>query len=370
MVSFTPKQFKTILNKHKLIDAWFWTRYGVNPYNGCQFDCVYCDSRSQKYYLPTDFENNIIVKTNVGEMLDKRLTKARTLLPDVVGLGGTTDAYQPAEKTYKNTRQLLEVLNKHHYPVIISTKSTLILRDIKLLEAIAKDSWATVAFTITTTDQKIARFLEPKAPSPLERFKAIKEIKAQSNRLQVGVLFMPIVPGLCDTEENLTAMVKQSKEAGADFILFSGMTLRDQQALWFLRHLKASFPELLKRYEKIYHFKYNPHHYQGLYAPDEYYSINTDAKMFELCAQYKLPYRIKRFIPQDFRQKNYQLAEKLLNEAYYLQMTGQTWKSLFWVGQNIQNLNESIVAVAKRNELGKIQGMNKKIESYVIEYLK
>ena len=76
MVTYTEKEFKTIFNKRKFVDSWFWDRYGINGYNGCQHGCIYCDSRSAKYFLPTDFENDIIVKKNVKEMLDKRLSNA------------------------------------------------------------------------------------------------------------------------------------------------------------------------------------------------------------------------------------------------------------------------------------------------------
>ncbi len=97
MPTFIKQQFKSILNKKKFIDNWFWDRYSINPYNGCSFGCIYCDARSAKYHAPQDFENKITIKQNVGPMLDKRLSRARTLLPDVVGLGGVTDCYQPAE---------------------------------------------------------------------------------------------------------------------------------------------------------------------------------------------------------------------------------------------------------------------------------
>ncbi len=139
MVNYQEKEYKSILNKHKFIDSWFWNRYGINPYNGCQFGCVYCDSRSEKYHLPTDFENDIIIKKDVSSMLDKRLTNARALLPDVVAFSGACDPYQPAEAKFKNTRQCLEVLEKHKYPVHIITKSKLVLRDLDLLEKIGSN---------------------------------------------------------------------------------------------------------------------------------------------------------------------------------------------------------------------------------------
>ena len=81
MVTYTEREFKSILNKHKHIDNWFWGRYSVNGYNGCQFGCVYCDSRSEKYHLPTDFENDIVVKTGVGEMLDRKKIKVKRIVP-------------------------------------------------------------------------------------------------------------------------------------------------------------------------------------------------------------------------------------------------------------------------------------------------
>lgn len=130
MVTFIEKEFKSILNVRKFIDSWFWDKYSINPYNGCQFGCIYCDSRSEKYHLPTDFENMIIVKKNPGSMLDKCLTNARTLLPDVVSIVGTTDPYQRAEKKYENTRRCLEVLAKHRYSVLIGTKSNLSRRKV------------------------------------------------------------------------------------------------------------------------------------------------------------------------------------------------------------------------------------------------
>jgi len=230
MVKFIEKDFKSILNVHKFIDNWFWCKYGINTYNGCQFACIYCDSRSEKYYLPEDFQNDIIVKMNVREMLDKKLSRARTLLPDIVALSGANDPYQPAEMKYENTRQCLEILEKHKYPVHISTKSRLVLRDLNLLEQIGKNSWCTISVTITTTKPKIARFLEQKAPSPKQRFAIVKTIKEKTKHVQTGILFIPIVPCLCDQDENLEAMVKSTKEAGGDYILFGGMTMRDRQA--------------------------------------------------------------------------------------------------------------------------------------------
>ncbi len=369
MVEYIEKEFKSILNVFKYIDSWYWCKYTINTYNGCQFGCIYCDSRSAKYRMPTDFENTIIVKKNIKEMLDKRLTRARKLLPDVVATG-SNDPYQPAEAKYKNTRQCLEVFSKHKYPVSVGTKSKLVLRDLDILEKIGKDSWCSICVTITTNDQEISKFLEPRVPTPKERFDVIRTIKDQTNYIQAGVSFIPIVPYLCDSDEHLEAMAKKIKETGADFILFgSGVTMRDLQAKWFLKHLNERYPELIEKYEELYDFKYNPESYEGKYTPKTSYHKKINKKMLNLCEKYELPYRVKRFIPQDFRRMNYSIAEKLLNEAYRQQMLGKAWSKKYWAGMNIQNLKESIVAIAKRNELQEIRNVNDEIEEFIRENL-
>ena len=101
---FIEKEYKSIINKRKWIDSWFWERYSINPYNGCHFGCIYCDARSGKYHMPEQFEEEIVIKKHVAQMLDTRLTRARTFMPDIVGIGGVTDCYQLAEKIYKNTQ--------------------------------------------------------------------------------------------------------------------------------------------------------------------------------------------------------------------------------------------------------------------------
>ena len=168
MVQYFPKTAHSILNRLKVIDSWFWCRYTLNPYNGCEHACTYCDARSDRYYLHEDFEERIYYKANAAQLLDQKLTNTRTWLPDVIAMGGTCDAYQPAEATYEISNALLKVVLKHRYRVILSAKSTLIRRDLLLLEEIGKSSWCTVAFTITTLDPKVVQFLEPRTASPEE----------------------------------------------------------------------------------------------------------------------------------------------------------------------------------------------------------
>ena len=371
MIKYALKEFKTILNKYKFIDSWFWCRYSINPYNGCEFACTYCDSRSHKYHLQPEFDQLIYVKNNAGAMLDDRLRRARTLLPDVVAMSGTCDAYQPAEASYQNTRQCLEVLLKYHYPVFLSTKSTLILRDMDILSRIAKDSWCAIGVTVTTLDRKLAGFLEPKAPPPEKRLNVVREVKETCPEIQAGVNFIPIVPFLSDDERNMEEVVLRAKMAGADFILFGGgMTMRDNQASWFLKRLSQEFPHLMERYEELYQAKYTPvEGYQGRYEPGKSYSKRVNKKMVELCQKYELAFRLKRYIPEDFRRRNYLVAQELLDESYLSQMLGSPWTKTFWAGQNINNLGESIEDIARRGELSRIRNIDSSIEEYVLGLL-
>ena len=371
MIKYIPKEFKTILNKYKFIDSWFWCRYSINPYNGCEFACAYCDSRSHEYHLQPEFDQLIYVKNNVGAMLENRLSRARTLLPDVAAIGGTCDAYQPAEESYANTCQCLEVLLRYHYPVIISTKSSLILRDLDILSRIAADSWCAIGVTITTLDRKLAGFLEPRAPSPEKRLNVINEIKQRCPEIQAGVNFIPIVPFLSDDERNMEEVVLSTKMAGADFILFGGgMTLRDNQASWFMRRLSEEFPHLVGKYEELYQAKYTPAEgYRGRYEPGKSYLKRIHRKMLELCEKYQLASRIKRYIPEDFRKQNYLVAQKLLDESYLCQILGRPWTKTFWAGQNINNLGESIEDIARRGELGRIRNIDPSMEAYVLSLL-
>ena len=357
MVNYQEKEFKTILNKGKWIDSWFWGRYTINPYNGCQFGCVYCDARSSKYHLPEDFENTIVIKNDVQEILDLRLFKARSLMPDVVVLSGTTDPYQPAERKFRNTRKILRTLLKYGYPVHIITKSRLVLEDLDLLEAIAQKSWCTVSFSINTANNELGRWLDTRAPLPTERFRLIQEIKSKAPSVQTGVLAIPLVPYLCDKTTDLNALVANAKLVEADYLLFGGgMTLRDKQALFFLKKLAHKFPGLLPYYERLYGFTYNPLSYEGNYAPPQKYLIPIQQKLMKLCLEADLPYRIKRYIPKDFREHNYRLAEQMLNQAYEGQMLGEEWQRYFWGGMRLQLLKEDIRVLAQKDPYIKWRG--------------
>ncbi len=116
-------------------------------------------------------------------------------------------------------------------------------------------------------------------------------------------------------------------------------------------------------------FKYNKDTYAGMYEPGQQYLQELNQKMLSLCEKFNLQYRIKRYIPEDFRKSNYIISEKLLNRSYQLQIMGKNWKNIHWAGMNIQNLKESLLDIAERNELRKIRNVNSDIENFIREQL-
>ncbi|MBN2152721.1 MAG: radical SAM protein [Candidatus Lokiarchaeota archaeon] len=349
MVRYEVKEFKSIVNKLKFIDSWFWCAYTVNPYNGCYHDCIYCDGRTRKYNMHADFEETVYVKVGAAEALDKKIRQGRAMLPDVVSMGGVCDAYQPAEAEYGITRGILEVLHKHGFPAFLLTKSDLITRDLDVISAINQRSWATVAFTVTTVDDGLARVLEPGASPPSRRLEALRRVKARDPRIQTGVCAMPIIPFLEDADGAIESLVASTKEAGCDFLLFApGVSMRDEQASYLLRKMEAAFPKehglFVDKYLKDDAFRAT-------------WTRETNDKLLAACKGLGLAVRARRFIPADHRKHNYAIAERLLNEAYELQLAGGRWKGHFWAGQAVQMLREPVADVHARGGLRGIKGM-------------
>lgn len=228
-------------------------RWGVNPYRGCEHSCPYCFARYTHKYLGyntgTDFENTIFVKVNAAQVLAKELSRSRWTRA-IVNLGSVCDPYQPAEKRFQITRQLLEAFARHRNPLFVSTKSNLILRDLDLLSRLAQTTLLRVNFTITTLDDHITRIVEPRAPSTSERLTAIQHLAEAG--IDVNVLFMPIFPYLTDKPKNIHRVVKAVRDAGAVQLIPGVLYLRTASRTRFLSVLNMQFPELLSKYRTLY----------------------------------------------------------------------------------------------------------------------
>lgn len=362
MVQYTYREFKSVINKFKYPDSWFWARYTLNPYSGCAHACIYCDARSSRYYLE-NFENEVIIKTDFDKKLDQRLKRARTLLPDVIAPGGVNDAYQSIERKIEHTKKVFQVIAKHKFPINIATKSNLVTRDLDILKKIANDTWCTIGFSITTTNQELANFLEPYSSTPSERLEALSMINKTAPKVQVGTYFMPIIPFLEDDDENLEDLFKQTKQAGADFILYSpGLTMRDQQAKFFINKLKNSqYQHVVKPLLNLYKGK--------MYPPGDYVQ-KIHLKLYQLSQKFNIPIRVKRWIPKDFRQWNYKISEILLYKEYLNTVkTGKSNNSLKWAGMKLNNLKESILNTFKNGKIYQLEGFYKKEIEFIEPYL-
>jgi len=248
-------QAKSILIKRKNIDSWFVSRYGMNLYRGCGHNCAYCDGRAESYYVEGEFGRDVRVKINAPELLRRELDPARKRKPLQGGYfllgGGVGDSYQSLEQRYRLTRRALELMAEFDHPVHILTKSTLVLRDLDLIGEINRRRRAVVCFSISSVDEQISGIYEPGVPSPRQRLEAMKTLKA--NGIPCGLFLLPVIPFLTDGERMLEDAVQAAVDAGADYLLFGGMTLKHgRQSGYFLDTLRRHRPDLLPAYLKTY----------------------------------------------------------------------------------------------------------------------
>lgn len=222
----------------------------LNIYRGCEHKCQYCFATySHKYMDHADYFNEIFIKENVAEVLDLELGKRK--VQEIVNIGGICDSYQPIEKEMQLMRKVLKVCIKHETPIIISTKSDLILRDLDLLKELSKLTAVNIACTITCMNESIRSVVEPNTTPSLLRFKALEIIKKETNAI-VGVHLMPIIPYLNDDRANLEAIYKQSELIHADYILCGTLYLRGTTRQTFFNMVDTHFPHLKNKLYQLY----------------------------------------------------------------------------------------------------------------------
>lgn len=243
---------KSILNRcnSKRGMPFTWT---INPYRGCEFGCRYCYARYTHEFMEMrdsmEFEQKIYVKQNVAGLLRHELRRVK--FDEAIALGTATDPYQPAERRYEVTREILEEFNRHRgYELGIVSKSNLIVRDLDLLRSVAQLNKLSVHITITTLDTDLARILEPRAPRPDLRLDAVRAL-AQAG-LRVGISCSPVVPGITDSSKDLESLVQAAADAGADYVFANPLFLKPCSAAVFLPFLEQNFPSLAENYRQRY----------------------------------------------------------------------------------------------------------------------
>jgi len=292
---------KNVLNGPETTGMGFWS---INPYIGCAFGCAYCYARYAHRYVmeraATDdkmvdvlgeafnklppwlaFERNIFVKKNAPEVLSRTLRfgsdrHLKLLDGETIVIGTATDPYQPAERRFRVTRGILEVLAEHPgLSVTIITKSPLVTRDIDLLSRINRISDLSIHISLITLDRELARRIEPRAPTPESRIRALSRLREAG--IEAGINCMPVLPGITDNPSDLDALVKRVSEAGAVSVGACAVRLQSAARKRYLPFIEQEFPNLAERYRNTYG--------HSAYAGEKY--REGLAKFFEkLCAKY------------------------------------------------------------------------------------
>ena len=214
----------------------------INPYRGCEHGCVYCYARPSHSYLELspglDFETKLFAKTNAAELLRETLAKpGYTAQP--IALGANTDCYQPIERKFRITRQILEVLAECEHPVTLVTKSALVERDLDILAPMAKKNLVKVFVSIGTLDRELARKLEPRAASPQRRLDVLKALSR--NQIPCGVMVAALIPALND--KTLEQVLESAAAAGAAEAAYVILRLPNELKDIFRQWLAAHYPQ-------------------------------------------------------------------------------------------------------------------------------
>jgi DNA repair photolyase len=283
-----PIQAKTILSSVRPgSDTWFGLRYNMNLYRGCQHGCIYCDSRSNCYQLGE--LSDIRLKENALELLEIELKSKRN--KGTIGFGSMNDPYMPVEADEQYTRRALQLALKYRFPVHIITKSNLVIRDIDVLRDIGK-IYAAISLTITTIDDRLSKVTEPNAPLSSLRFDAIKQLSDAG--IYCGVMLMPVLPFITDTQENIEGIIYKAKESGAKYILaVMGMTLREGQREYYYQQLDRHFPGLKEKYTQLYGNRYS---YDVPEAKKLWYRFQT------ICNAIQMPTKMKFYKDEEDKQ--------------------------------------------------------------------
>ena len=233
----TVEEARTIISRNQSPDIPF--DRSINPYRGCEHGCIYCYARPTHAYLGLspgiDFETRLFAKTNAAERLDAELRRPGYRAA-VLALGANTDPYQPAEQEHRITRAVLQTLADFRHPVTITTKSALVLRDLDILQALARRNLVRVQFSIGTLDRRLARALEPRAATPARRLEAVRALADAG--VPVGVIAAPLIPAL--TDPDLESVLEAAAAAGARHASYTVLRLplevRDLFVEWLQQH--------------------------------------------------------------------------------------------------------------------------------------
>lgn len=221
--------------------------YSLNPYQGCEHGCTYCYARNSHQYwgfsAGLDFESKIIIKENAPELLEKHLQQKNWQVQPIM-LSGNTDCYQPLERKYQLTRQVLQVLCNYQHPVSLITKNSLITRDLDILEELARNKLVHVYFSINTLNEELRGKMEPRTASAHKKLMVMEQLAQKG--VPVGVMNAPVIPGLNDHE--IPEIIRQAADHGARAAGYTVVRLNGSIGAIFEDWLQNNYPD---RFNKV-----------------------------------------------------------------------------------------------------------------------
>ncbi len=231
----------------------------IQENRGCYHQCRFCYARRTHTYLEQDgvanWGSKLYVKVNAAAVVRTELAK-RSWKREAVAIGTVTDPYQPLEGRYRITRGILEALRDYQSPASLITRSPLVVRDIDVLQGLARVASASVSISIATLDEQLAREIEPTVAPPRQRLRAVRMLADAG--IAVNVALAPVLPHITDTPESIEAVVRAARDAGAAKVWHNTLYLHDITRETFFGYLREHQPELIAQYA---------HDYRGTYAP-------------------------------------------------------------------------------------------------------
>lgn len=284
-IEYKEIKCESALNKLKRKIPYGWD---LNIYRGCEHNCIYCYAIYSHKYLNDagNYFNNVYVKTNIVEELEKELS-SKNWKREIINIGGVTDSYQLAEEKYKLMPEILKLLIKYKTPAIISTKSDLVLRDYDLIDELSRITYINIASTITSIDESIRKKIEINGCDSNKRFEMLK--KFRNTNASVGLHFMPIIPYITDSYENIDGLFSAASDANVHYVLSGTLYLRGQTRKVFFDFTKEAFPE---EYEKLVSL-YKKGGADMSYKDELYKRVNELREKYNLSNSYSKPIKEK-----------------------------------------------------------------------------
>lgn len=259
--------------------------WSINPYRGCYHQCVFCYARRTHTFLQDDgverWGMRLYVKVNASAVLRTELAR-HSWKHEHVAIGTVTDPYQPLEGRYRLTRGILQALTDYDTPASLITRSPLIIRDIDVLQHLARTAGASVSVSIATLDEELSRTIEPTVAPARKRLLAVEKLAAAG--IKVHVALAPILPHVTDSKESIEAVVRAARDAGAHAVWHNTLHLHEVTRDAFFGYLRSKRPDLIAQYAS---------YYRGKYAPRE---VNDSIESRVSAALRRFPRRSEPFI--------------------------------------------------------------------------